>query len=225
MITNSPKLLPIQRQTHETTQFSMNAPATTAQVTPLASSVPAIPTPLSTTPNLILGPFYPVNPPPDAGADLFSGFSERAPGLQPMILSGQVLNRAGHPVPNALVEIWQADESGRYPHASAPQGVPGTASFVAYGALRTGTDGSYLFRTIQPAAYLENDQQRAPHIHFQVTGQYDRLITQMFFPDEPLRDNDHWFRAVTRPLQLVAKRVSTRQQPLHLQWDIVLRNG
>ena len=203
----------------------MNAPATPQHLLPAELTASAVPVKLSATPNLILGPFYPVNPPADAGADLFSGFSERAPGRQPMTLGGQVLNRAGQAVPNALVEIWQADESGRYAHTSAPPPAPADARFTGYGALRTDANGSYQFRTIRPAAYLENGQQRAPHIHFQVTGQHDRLITQMFFPDEPLHVSDHWFRAVTRPLQLLAKRVPNDKEPLHLQWDIILRTG
>ncbi len=181
---------------------------------------------LATTPNLILGPFYPLNPTVDAGADLFLGGAKAVANVaHSLILSGQVLNRTGQAVTNALVDIWHADGDGRYPHPSASPTGPIDLRFIGYGAVRTDADGHYQFRTLQPAAYVENGLQRAPHIHFQVTGQHDRLITQMFFPDEPLRDSDHWFRAVTRPLQLVALQVSEGNAPLRLQWDIVLRNG
>ena len=181
--------------------------------------------PRQRTPSLILGPFYPLRPPAYAGGDLWMQQGGRARQAQPVAISGRVVNLAGRAVVDALVEVWQADEGGRYRHPSAPQPALDDPGFVGYGALRTDTSGCYRFRTLRPGAYGEVARQRAPHIHFQVTGAYDRLVTQMFFPDEPLNAHDHWYRATTRAHQLVACVTLHTPEVLQLSWDIDLSTG
>lgn len=177
------------------------------------------------TPGLILGPYYPLDPPKDACADIWlpgqGGFDRRLP----VELAGRVLDRAGRAVRGAVVEIWQADEDGRYAHPSAPPPAPADADFSGYARLRTGEDGAYRFRTFKPGAYGEGDRRRAPHIHFQVTGVRDRQITQMFFPDEALNAEDHWYRCTRRAYDLLPRRVAAASGHLHLTWDIVLVTG
>jgi protocatechuate 3,4-dioxygenase alpha subunit len=80
----------------------------------------ALAVPRQRTPSLILGPFYPLRPPAYASGDLWAQRAGCARQAQPVAISGRVVNLAGCAVVNALVEVWQADESGRYHHPSAP---------------------------------------------------------------------------------------------------------
>lgn len=176
------------------------------------------------TPDLVLGPFYPVRPALRAGGDLWAQRTGLARQALPVELSGCVVDLGGYAVVDALVEVWQADEGGRYHHPSAPKPAADDAGF-GYGALRTDSSGRYRFRTLKPGAYGEEARRRAPHIHFQVTGAHDRLVTQMFFPDEPLNAQDHWLRATTRAHQLVASITHRSPEVLQLSWDIVLSTG
>jgi Tripartite tricarboxylate transporter family receptor/Dioxygenase len=161
--------------------------------------------PFRCTPSLILGPFYPPHPPVHAGSTLWAPAPGHSRRLQLVEIGGRVINAAGMAVCDALVEIWQADECGRYGHPGAPQPAPADPTFARYGALRTDACGLYRFHTLKPGAYGDGAKRRAPHVHFQVTGLQDRLVTQMFFPDEPLNAGDHWYRSVKRPQDLVAR--------------------
>ena len=135
----------------------------------------------------------------------------------------------GDPVSGALVEIWHANEHGRYLHPGDTGGAPLTQDFLGYGVQHTGGDGSYRFATILPGPYAVHGVLRAPHIHFQVTGVTDRLVTQMFFEDEPLNRQDRWLNATSWSRQLLAKlepeASGPGKQPWRMQWDIVLANG
>ena len=128
-------------------------------------------------------------------------------------------------MPHALVEVWQADESGRYQHPSAPDPAAPGEGFIGCGAQRTDAQGRYFFRTLKPGAYVEAGQTRAPHIHFQVTGRCDRLVTQMFFADEALNAVDRWYSAIPNPQRLVATVSQRTPHSLRLVWDIVLPTG
>ena len=177
------------------------------------------------TPHLTLGPFYPVSAPTAAAGLLWSaGQFERVVPLQRVEISGRVINLAGVPVVHARVEVWQADDLGRYRHPSSPAPAPEDPGFVGYGAVCTDASGGFRFRTLKPGAYLEGGQRRAPHLHFQVTGTHDRLVTQMFFPDA-LNLDDRWYLAASRPEQLVAACLKSTAQELLLSWDIVLPSG
>ncbi len=196
------------------------------------------------TPQLILGPFYPVqmaarvaaevaaqiaasvtNQPQAAFAALATPAPARSDGPQALHISGRVLNRCGQAVAQALVELWQADELGCYRHPSAPLPAPDDASFVGYVAVHTGADGGYAFQSRRPGAYVDGGRQRAPHLHFQVTGAHDRLITQVFFPGDEANQRDHWYQVASRPHQLVATLVHETPALLQLHWDIVLSTG
>ena len=142
-----------------------------------------------------------------------------------MVISGIVRNRSGSCISGALVEIWHADDNGRYRHPSADRLSDIDKRFVGYGALRTDSRGRYAFKSAKPAGYDDDDIRRSPHIHFQVTGRNDRLVTQMFFPDEASNVDDRWYRSVRRPHQLVATALPPADDVLHFRWDITLSTG
>lgn len=138
------------------------------------------------------------------------------------------LTAQGKPVSDALVEVWHANEHGRYLHPGNTGGAPLTHDLLSFGMQPTDGDGGYRFKTLLPGPDAVNGVMRAPHIHFQVTGAIDRLVTQMFFEGEPLNRQDRWFNAVTRPQLLLAKLEPAASEPgrqaWRVHWDIVLAN-
>lgn len=146
---------------------------------------------LRETADLITGPFYPRVKPRDRDADLtrVRGHHQPAAG-QVVQLGGRVTNVKGEPVRSARIEIWQANTHGRYAHPSDPNTqLSLDPDFQGYALLRTDNEGRYRFRTIKPGPYpTARGDMRAPHIHFEVEGQIDRKVTQIFFPNEPLND-------------------------------------
>jgi protocatechuate 3,4-dioxygenase beta subunit len=188
------------------------------------AAAPAAPSPSVRhvrTAALLLGPFYPVQKPDEADSDLwdapFAGVSQLRIGI-----AGRVIDESGAPIGDARVEIWHADPCGRYPHPSAADRHLVDPHFRGYGVARTDANGHYRFCTTPPGAYRQERSERTPHIHFQVTTATDRLVTQMFFPDDPRNDADRWYRAATRPESLIARRVDIGDAPHSFAWDIVL---
>ena len=118
----------------------------------------------------------------------------RAAG-QVIEVTGRVLNGQGHPIAGARVEVWQANTHGRYTHPSDRNPAPLDPNFEGYAVLQTDAEGRYRFKTIKPAAYPEDSgARRAPHIHFDVLGRSNRLVTQMFFAGETLNDTDRFLQ-------------------------------
>jgi protocatechuate 3,4-dioxygenase beta subunit len=108
-----------------------------------------------------------------------------------VIVHGVVRDELGRPVPNALVEIWQANAGGRYRHRNDRYLAPIDPNFGGCGRLLTGPDGYYAFRTVRPGAYPWRNNindWRPAHIHFSISGDgwAQRLITQMYFEGDPL---------------------------------------
>ena len=175
------------------------------------------------TPEQTVGPFYPSVLPEDRDADLvvIKGRNRQAEGTV-LHLTGRVTDTSGSPVADALVEIWQADNYGRY--LLPKDGAPGRrdADFQGYGQARTDATGAYTFRTIRPVPY----ESRPPHIHFQVTHpRFRPLVTQMYVAGEPGRENPAWFggRGVRDALS-VTLRPADGAEPgaLAASFDIVL---
>jgi protocatechuate 3,4-dioxygenase beta subunit len=146
---------------------------------------------LQRTPGQILGPFYPLKPlPPIADLTRLPGRSGRAQG-QVLNVMGRVMNLSGEPVRNATVEVWQANAFGRYTHPSDSNPAALDPNFEGAATLKTDSDGRYRFKTIKPAAYPAGPNLIRPaHIHFQVTGREDRLVTQMYFAGDPHNATD-----------------------------------
>src|SRR5882757_6222511 len=161
---------------------------------------------LRRTPEQILGPFYPLNP-LDQNADLtrIPGRPGRAEG-QVLTVMGRVLNLKGEPVRNAKVEIWQANAHGRYTHPSDTNPAPLDPNFEGAVVLTTDQEGRYRFKTIKPAGYPAGPNRMRPaHIHFQVSGRQDRLVTQMYFEGDPYNDTDPFLRTAGRTELLITK--------------------
>ena len=143
---------------------------------------------LASTPSQTRGPFYPYDNPLEDDADLVrvGGRLTLAQGVITH-LSGVVKDPRGRPIPGAQVEIWQCDVNGRYHHPRDRRNAPLDESFQGYGRSRTGVEGRYRFRTIEPVAYPG----RAPHIHFAVEGPgFEPLITQMYVRGAPENAGD-----------------------------------
>src|ERR1700686_2641561 len=155
---------------------------------------------LQRTPDQILGPFYPLSELPQT-ADLtrVTGRSGRAEG-QVLNVMGRVLNLAGEPVRDAKVEVWQANAHGRYTHPSDPNPAPLDPNFEGSAVLTTDAEGRYRFKTIKPAAYPAGpDLIRPAHIHFQISGRQDRLITQMYLENDPYNKTDPFLKSAGGP--------------------------
>ncbi len=108
-----------------------------------------------------------------------------------IVVHGRVLDEDGRPVPNTLVEIWQANACGRYIHVVDQHPAPLDPNFTGAGRAATDADGYYKFITIKPGAYPWGNHRNAwrpAHIHFSLFGHsfLSRLVTQMFFPGDPL---------------------------------------
>src|SRR5215475_9367423 len=119
-----------------------------------------------------------------------------------IVVFGHVLDGEGLPVPNTLVEIWQANAAGRYAHHVDQHSAPLDPNFTGVGRTLTGPDGSYQFATIKPGAYPwrnHDNAWRPAHIHFSLFGRVfaQRLVTQMYFPGDPLFPYDPILRSVT----------------------------
>ena len=186
--------------------------------------------PLQETPEQILGPFYPLRRGADSDADLtmVDGRSARALG-DAIEVSGRVLTVKGEPVEGAMLELWQANAAGRYAHGSDPNTTaPLDPNFQGYAKLRTDRTGAFRFVTVKPGAYpIGGGRSRTPHIHFDISGQTDRLATQMYFPNEALNETDIVRKDLGRMAGLATARDDgkTADGRRRLVWDIVLTNG
>lgn len=153
-----------------------------------------------------------------------------------IIVQGRVLDGDGRPVRNALIEVWQANAAGRYRHAGDRHPAPLDPNFEGAGRTLTDDEGRYRFVTIKPGAYPWGNHPNAwrpAHIHFSLFGRAftQRLVTQMYFPGDPLFELDPIFQSVRDPRAqqlLVASfdiRVTEEAWALGYTWDIVLGGG
>jgi protocatechuate 3,4-dioxygenase beta subunit len=151
-----------------------------------------------------------------------------------IIVSGRVLDSNGRPVPNALIEVWQANSAGRYRHNKDQHPAPLDPNFSGAGRTLTDDHGAYRFITIRPGAYPwfnHYNAWRPAHIHFSVFGTafITRLITQMYFPADPLFAYDPIFQSI--PDERARQRLISKfdLETTRPQWakgfkfDIVLR--
>jgi protocatechuate 3,4-dioxygenase beta subunit len=169
-----------------------------------------------------------------ADADLTLRAGGEAQG-QRIFVSGRVLDSDGRPVPNTLVEIWQANAAGRYRHVGDNWPAPLDPNFDGLGRVMTDSLGRYEFTTIKPGAYPwgnHHNAWRPAHIHFSLFGAAftQRLVTQMYFPGDPLFEQDPIYNAI--PASARHRAISTfdldRTQDnwaLAFRWDIVLRGS
>ncbi|MBB5878448.1 MULTISPECIES: protocatechuate 3,4-dioxygenase subunit beta [Xanthomonas] len=139
----------------------------------------------------------------DHAADLTAGFPG-APLGERIIVSGRLLDENGKPVRNSVVEVWQCNAAGRYLHAGDQHDAPLDPNFTGTGQVLTDDHGRYRFTTIKPGAYPWRNHYNAwrpAHIHFSLHGDGigQRLVTQMYFPGDPLLAFDPIFNCVEDP--------------------------
>jgi protocatechuate 3,4-dioxygenase alpha subunit len=140
-------------------------------------------------------------------------------------IEGQVVDGAGQPVPDAVLELWQANAHGRYAHPADTQDKPLEAAFRGYGRVPTDAAGHFRFRTIKPGAVPgPGGTRQAPHILVSLfaRGLMLRLVTRIYFPDEPANEDDPALSLVPpeRRGTLIARRDSPEGA---LRWDVVLQ--
>jgi protocatechuate 3,4-dioxygenase beta subunit len=181
------------------------------------------------TPGQILGPYFPVVKAADGDADLtrIRGRAGRAEG-QVVRLTGRVLDGRGRPIPRARITVWQTNARGRYSHPADHNTAPLDPNFEGSAVLDADAQGAWSIMTIKPAAYPDDGAggMRAPHIHFDVTGRVDRLVTQMYFAGEPLNETDRVLAfALDRRDRLIVPFAPGEDGALRGTWDLVLREG
>ncbi|HVZ06418.1 protocatechuate 3,4-dioxygenase subunit beta [Rhodopila sp.] len=151
-----------------------------------------------------------------------------------IIIRGRVMDEDGRPIPNTIVEIWQANAAGRYDHPGDTHDAPLDPHFHGEGRVFTDADGWYQFATIKPGAYPwgnHDNAWRPNHIHYSLfgTGFGQRLITQMYFPGDPLLPLDPIFLATPDAAardRLIARFDLATTRPgwaLGYRFDFVLR--
>lgn len=151
-----------------------------------------------------------------------------------IIVSGRVLDEDARPVSNTLVELWQANAAGRYAHPSDQHHAPLDPHFAGVGRVFTDANGAYRFTSVKPGAYPWRNHYNAwrpQHIHFSIFGPgfAARLVTQMYFPGDPLLALDPIFQSVPDPAarnRLIASfdiETTVPEQALGYRFDIVLR--
>ena len=151
-----------------------------------------------------------------------------------IIVHGRVLDESGRPVPNALVELWQANAGGRYRHKKDTYLAPIDPNFGGCGRTLSDADGRYFFRTVKPGPYPWRNyvnSWRPAHIHFSIFGSgfVQRLITQMYFEGDPLIKTCPIVNAIPDPDaidRLIAPLDLNASVPLDMlayRFDIVLR--
>jgi protocatechuate 3,4-dioxygenase beta subunit len=150
-----------------------------------------------------------------------------------MVVTGRILDSAGRPVAGQLVEIWQANAAGRYIHQLDQHPAPLDPNFTGTGRCLTEADGTYRFTTIKPGPYPWHNHRNAwrpAHIHFSLFGTdfTQRLVTQMYFPGDPLFPLDPIYQAIPDPAardRLLATYDHTVTRPdlsTGYRWDIIL---
>ncbi|MFC0132888.1 protocatechuate 3,4-dioxygenase subunit beta [Massilia eurypsychrophila] len=151
-----------------------------------------------------------------------------------IVVTGRVLDEDGKPVRDSLLEVWQCNAAGRYRHKRDQHNAPLDPNFNGWGKMLTDEDGRYRFVTIKPGPYPWGNHEKAwrpAHIHFSMFGNVyaQRLVTQMYFPSDPLFDYDPIFQSIPdlAARQRLISRFSMEQtvgsEMLGYEFDIVLR--
>ncbi len=151
-----------------------------------------------------------------------------------IVVSGRVLDGNARPVAHTLVEIWQANAAGRYRHRNDQHDAPLDANFHGWGRTLTDAEGRYRFVTIKPGAYPWRNHYNAwrpAHIHFSLFGPAfaTRLVTQMYFPGDPLLDADPMYTSIPdekarrRLISAFDWETTIPDQALGFRFDVVLR--
>jgi protocatechuate 3,4-dioxygenase beta subunit len=181
------------------------------------------------------GPVFGADTVDELDNDLTHGYPGEPLGER-IIVTGRLQDEDGRPLPNALIEVWQANAAGRYHHQVDQHPAPLDPNFGGGGRCLTDDQGEYRFVTVKPGAYPWGNHENAwrpAHIHFSIFGHQfvQRLVTQMYFPGDPLFAYDPIFNSVRDPKSralLVSSFDLETTRPewaLAYRWDIVLGRG
>ena len=181
----------------------------------------------------VSGPVFGADDVKPADSDLTSQHDGEPLGER-IVVSGRLLDENSKPIANALIELWQCNAAGRYRHAVDDHDAPLDPNFTGCGRILTDTQGNYRFLTIKPGAYPWRNHYNAwrpAHLHFSVfgIGLVQRLVTQMYFPGDPLLPYDPMYNSVADPKareRLISHFDWERTIPdtaLAYRFDIVLR--
>ena len=181
----------------------------------------------------ITGPRFALDVVGPGDADLAHFAAGEALGER-IIVTGRVLDEDGRAIPETLIEIWQANAAGRYAHERDQHEAPLDPHFSGIGRVITDTHGKYRFMTVKPGAYPwrnHHNAWRPQHIHFSLFGPSfaTRLITQMYFPGDPLFALDPIFNSIADAAareRLIASfdiEVTVPERALGYRFDFVLR--
>lgn len=191
--------------------------------------------PIAQTLSEVTGPVYGHSLACPSDADLTSNAGTGTVALgERIVVTGRVLEEDGRPVANTLVEVWQCNSAGRYAHAKDQHDAPLDPNFLGAGRVLTDENGEYQFTTIKPGAYPWRNNYNAwrpAHIHFSLLGPafVSRLVTQMYFPADPLLQCDAIFQSLPNDRarnNLVSEFVPELCVPgvaLGYRFDLVLR--
>jgi protocatechuate 3,4-dioxygenase beta subunit len=196
-----------------------------------APSKPQVPIPY--TLSEVTGPSFGTEIVSPQASDLTRGHSAEPLGER-IIVSGRVIDENSRPVANTVVEIWQANAAGRYRHEVDQHNAPLDPNFTGSGHAITDAEGRYRFVTIRPGEYPWRNHYnawRAAHIHFSLFGPAfaTRLVTQMYFPGDPLMPYDPIFnctadeKARNRLISRFDWETTIPDQALGYRFDIILR--
>jgi protocatechuate 3,4-dioxygenase alpha subunit len=143
---------------------------------------------LGSTPSQTVGPFLHIALPWADGP--YVADADTAGAIR---IAGRITDGAGEPVPDGLVEAWQADPAGRFNHPDDPRGAARYPGFRGFGRCETDSDGAFWFHTLKPGALPAGDgRTEAPHLDLSVLarGLLHRLVTRLYFPDDPANADD-----------------------------------
>ena len=176
-----------------------------------------------TTPSQTVGPFFSIGLAHLNRADLSAGTTGERITIQ-----GKIIDGDGQPVPDAILEIWQADASGRYHHPEHSATPSDATPFFGFGRIPTDDQGLFSFTTVKPGPVHSPDgKPQAPHLQISVfmRGLLKQLVTRLYFPEEPLNASDPVLQIVpeSRRETLIARQPSQHQNTL--EWIVCLQGG
>ena len=208
-------------------RYFIKAGLISALLMPIAFLTNAIGARRASTPRESAGPFYPISAQQDKDFDLthVAGSSELARG-QVIIVEGRVVDTKGKAISDVALEIWQANDVGRYAHPRDTNPAALDPNFQGWATARSGNQGDFRFKTIMPGAYsVSANWQRPPHIHYKIFKRgYVELTTQMYFLNHPLNKADALIaRKSSAAQRLMMATKSTPKNNINVyQYQIVL---
>jgi protocatechuate 3,4-dioxygenase beta subunit len=224
-----------QLQTYHSLDRKIHPPFLHPAYTSTIRRSPRLPLiPLPQTLSELTGPVYGDDAVQPLDNDLTrNGVKDGEPLGERIIVTGRVLDDTGRPVPYALIEVWQANSAGRYQHGSDRHPAPLDPNFTGAGRCLTDRNGEYRLTSIRPGAYPWRNHENAwrpAHIHFSICGAnfLQRLVTQMYFPGDPLLPLDPIYNSIPdeagrqRLISTYAHDVTRPEWALGFRFEIVV---